>query len=62
MSAAALIHMSRLQDRLATHFVPFSEFEDDVANGALADFSMIEPNLIMGTTTTTQLSASARPG
>ena len=47
-SAAALIHMSRLQDRLATHFAPFSEFEDDVANGALPDFSMIEPNLIMG--------------
>ena len=40
--------MSRLQDRLATNFVPFSEFEDDVANGTLPDFSMIEPNLIMG--------------
>jgi phospholipase C len=47
-SAAALIHMSRLKDRLATHFVPFSEFEHDVANGTLPDFSMIEPNLIMG--------------
>ena len=47
-SAAALIHMSRLKDRLATNFVPFSEFEDDAANGTLPDFSMIEPNLIMG--------------
>jgi phospholipase C len=47
-SAAALIHMSRLKDRLATHFVPFSEFEHDVAAGTLPDFSMIEPNLIMG--------------
>ena len=47
-SAAALIHMSRLKDRLATNFVPFSEFEHDVANGTLPDFSMIEPNLIMG--------------
>jgi phospholipase C len=47
-SATALIHMSRLQDRLATNFVPFSEFASDVANGTLADFSMIEPNLLMG--------------
>ena len=47
-SAAALIHMSRLKDRLATNFVPFSEFERDVANGTLPDFSMIEPSLIMG--------------
>ena len=48
LSAAGLIHMSRLKDRLATNFVPFSEFEHDVANGTLPDFSMIEPNLIMG--------------
>jgi phospholipase C len=47
-SAAALIHMSRLQKYLATNFVPFSEFETDAANGTLPDFSMIEPNLIMG--------------
>jgi phospholipase C len=47
-SAAALIHMPRLKDHLATNFVPFSEFEQDVANGTLPDFSMIEPNLIMG--------------
>ena len=48
VSAVALIHMPRLKDRLATNFVPFSEFEVDAANGTLADFSMIEPNLIMG--------------
>ena len=47
-SAAALIHMSRLKDRLATNFVPFAEFEHNVANGTLPDFSIIEPNLIMG--------------
>jgi phospholipase C len=47
-SATALIHMPRLKDRLATNFVPFSEFEHDVAEGELSDFSMIEPNLLMG--------------
>jgi phospholipase C len=47
-SATALIHMPRLKDRLATNFVPFSAFEHDVANGTLPDFSMIEPNLVMG--------------
>jgi phospholipase C len=47
-SAAALIHMPRLKDRLATNFVPYREFEHDAANGELPDFSMIEPNLIMG--------------
>ena len=47
-SAVAIIHMPRLKDRLATNFVPFSEFEQDAANGTLPDFSMIEPNLLMG--------------
>jgi phospholipase C len=47
-SATALIHMARLEDRLATNFVPFSEFESDVANGTLSDFSMIEPHLLAG--------------
>jgi len=47
-SAVAVIHLSRLKDRLATNFVPFSEFEHDVANGTLPDFSMIEPNLLLG--------------
>jgi phospholipase C len=47
-SATALIHMPRLKDRLATNFVPFTEFESDAANGTLADFSMIEPHLLAG--------------
>ena len=47
-SGTALIHFQRLKEHFATHFVPFSEFEHDVANGTLPDFSMIEPNLIMG--------------
>ena len=48
ISFTGLIHMPRLKDRLATHFVPFSEFEHDAANGTLPDFSLIEPNLIAG--------------
>ena len=28
--------------------MPFSEFEADAANGALPDFSFIEPNLVIG--------------
>ena len=47
-----------LKDRLATHFVPFSEFERDAANGTLPDFCLIEPHLDRaGTATTTQRSA-----
>jgi phospholipase C len=61
-SAAALIHMSRLKDRLATNFVPFSEFEHDVANGSLPDFSMIEPNLIMGHSDYHPAAGRALPG
>ena len=37
-----------LKDRLATHFVPFAEFEKDAAAGTLPDFSLIEPNMIAG--------------
>ncbi len=48
LSITAVIHMPRLKDRLATNFVPFSEFEHDTANGSLPDFSMIEPNIVMG--------------
>jgi phospholipase C len=48
VSFTGWIHMPRLKDRLATHFVPFSEFERDAANGTLPDFSLIEPNLIAG--------------
>ena len=40
--------MPRLKDRLATHFVPFSEFERDASNGTLPDFCLIEPHLIAG--------------
>ncbi len=45
ISFTGIIHFSRLQDRLATHFVPFSEFEKDAAAGTLPDFSLIEPNM-----------------
>src|SRR5262245_5155769 len=45
ISFTGMIHFSRLQDRLATHFVPFAEFERDAAAGTLPDFSLIEPNM-----------------
>jgi phospholipase C len=48
ISFHGLIHYPRLKDRLATHVVPFAEFERDAAAGALPDFSLIEPNLIRG--------------
>ncbi len=48
ISFHGLIHYSRLKHRLATHVVPFAQFERDVAAGALPDFSLIEPNLIRG--------------
>lgn len=48
ISFTGIIHFPRLQDRLATHFVPFSEFERDAAAGTLPDFSLIEPNMISG--------------
>jgi len=48
LSFHGIIHYSRLKDRLATHFVPFSEFEKDAAAGTLPDFSLIEPNFISG--------------
>src|SRR5579862_3742171 len=47
-SATGLIHYPRLKDRLATHFVPFAEFETDAAAGTLPDFSLIEPNMLTG--------------
>ena len=43
-----MIHYERLKDQSATHFVPFSQFETDAANGDLPDFSFIEPNMIIG--------------
>jgi phospholipase C len=48
LSATGLIHYLRLKDRLATHFVPFAQFEADAARGELPDFSLIEPCLTMG--------------
>jgi phospholipase C len=48
ISFTGWIHMPRLKDRLATHFVPFSEFERDAANGTLPDFCLIEPHLVAG--------------
>jgi phospholipase C len=43
-----VIHFPRLKDRLASHFVPFAEFEKDATAGTLPDFSLIEPNMLGG--------------
>jgi phospholipase C len=48
ISFTAVIHFPRLKDRLATHFVPFAEFETDAAAGTLPNFSLIEPNMLSG--------------
>jgi phospholipase C len=48
LSFHGIIHYPRLKDRLATHVVPFAQFERDAAAGALPDFSFIEPNFISG--------------
>jgi phospholipase C len=48
ISFTGIIHYPRLKDRLATHFVPFAEFERDAAAGTLPDFSLIEPNMVAG--------------
>jgi phospholipase C len=48
LSLTGLIHLPRLKDRLATHFVPFAQFEVDAAAGSLPDFSLIEPNMLAG--------------
>ena len=48
LSFTGLIHLPRVKDRLATNFVPYSEFERDAINGALPDFSLIEPNMLSG--------------
>lgn len=47
-SGTALVHWERLKPYAATHFVPFSQFEIDAANGDLPDFSFIEPCLTTG--------------
>jgi phospholipase C len=48
LSFHGVIHFSRLQGRLATHFVPLAEFEKDAAAGTLPDFALIEPNMVSG--------------
>jgi phospholipase C len=48
LSFTGIIHFPRLRDRLATHFVPFAEFEADAAAGTLPDFSLVEPNMLAG--------------
>jgi phospholipase C len=48
LSFTGVIHYPRLHDRLATHFVPFAEFEKDAAAGQLPNFSLIEPNMLAG--------------
>jgi phospholipase C len=48
VSFTGVIHFPRLKDRLATHFVPSAEFEQDAAAGTLPDFSLIEPNMMAG--------------
>jgi len=48
LSFTGIIHYPRLKDRLATHFVPFAEFEKDAAAGTLPDLSWIEPNFLAG--------------
>ena len=40
ISGTALVHMPQMKDRLATNILPFSEFEQDAANGTLPHFSM----------------------
>ena len=48
ISFTGIIHYQRLKNRLATHFVPFAQFEADAAKGALPDFALIEPALLIG--------------
>jgi phospholipase C len=48
LSVTGLIHFPRLHERMATHFVPFAEFEQDAAAGTLPDFSLIEPDMTSG--------------
>ena len=43
-----VIHFSQLQERLATHFVPFAEFEKDASAETLPDFALIEPSMLTG--------------
>ena len=48
LSITGAIHTPRLKRWFHDHFVPFAEFERDVAAGTLPAFSMVEPNLLAG--------------
>ena len=48
ISVTGAIHTPRLKQHFHDKFVPFAEFESDVRNGTLPDFSLIEPNLLAG--------------
>jgi len=48
VSFTGMIHMERLKERFASHFVPFDEFRHDATEGTLPNFSLIEPNLLAG--------------
>jgi phospholipase C len=48
LSITGAIHTPRLKKHFQDRFVPFAEFEADVAAGTLPDFALIEPNLLAG--------------
>jgi phospholipase C len=48
ISVTGAVHSPRLRRHFHDRFVPFTEFEHDVANGTLPDFALIEPNLLAG--------------
>ena len=48
LSITGAIHTPRLKEWFAERFVPFAEFERDVAAGTLPDFCLVEPNLLSG--------------
>ena len=55
-SGTALVHFQRLKDQFATHFVPFSQFEADAANGSCPTSRSSSRASSSATTTTTPLS------
>jgi phospholipase C len=48
LSFTGVIHFPRLKDRMATHFVPYAEFEKDARAGTLPNLALIEPNMLAG--------------
>jgi len=48
LSITGAIHTPRLKRRFRDHFVPYAQFEADVAAGDLPDFALVEPNLLAG--------------